>query len=120
MEGEGTYNYAKTKDVYSGSWVAGFKHGSGCYEYGENKSRLNGIWDNGNFVSGEWILGAAAVYKGSFKDGKPVGPGSFTFPSGVVQSGDYVSKQINEEEKDENAPLADPQWNGKSVFATVS
>ena len=119
MEGEGTYSYAKTKDVYSGSWVVGLKSGTGCYEYGGDKSKLNGTWDNGSYISGEWILDGAGVYKGGFQGGKPAGPGSFSFTSGVSQSGEYVVKPAGEDE-DPDAPPADPTWSGSSVYSTVA
>ena len=44
MEGEGSYTYAKSKDIYSGSWKAGKKHGKGTYEYAKDKSMLTGDW----------------------------------------------------------------------------
>ena len=119
MEGEGTYTYAKTKDVYSGSWVAGVKSGNGCYEYGGDQSKLNGTWDNGTFVSGEWILEGACVYKGSFANGAPTGPGSYTFASGVTQTGEYVAKPVSEDD-DPDAPPAPPVWSGSEVYATVA
>lgn len=118
MDGEGTYTYSKTKDVYSGTWVQGVKSGSGCYEYGKDKSKLNGTWDSGSFVSGEWLLEGAGVYKGGFANGKPAGPGSFFFSSGVAQSGEYVVKEP--EEGEEDAPPADPIWSGASVYSTVA
>ena len=119
MEGEGTYTYAKTKDVYSGSWLGGVKSGNGCYEYGGDKSKLNGTWDSGAFVAGEWLLEGAGVYKGGFAKGKPVGAGAFSFTSGVSQPGEYVSKPIGEDEDPESAP-ADPTWSGSSVYSTVA
>jgi hypothetical protein len=117
MHGEGTYTYAKTKDVYSGAWDMGIKNGNGCYEYGGDKSKLNGVWEKGSFVSGEWELDGAGVYKGGFANGKPSGPGQFTFSSGVVQSGEYVVPKLGE---DEDAPRPDPTWSGTSIYSTVA
>jgi len=122
MDGEGTYTYSKTKDVYSGSWLAGIKSGTGCYEYGEDKSKLSGTWDKGAFASGEWILEGAGVYKGGFSGGKPLGPGSFSFVSGVTQTGEYATKTPaeGEEEEEEEGKTGDPTWKGVSVFSTVA
>jgi hypothetical protein len=120
IEGEGTYTYVKTKDVYSGSWLAGVKSGNGCYEYGGDQSKLNGAWDKGNFVSGEWIMEGAAVYKGSFVNGAPTGPGSFCFASGATQAGEYVSKPVSEDDDPTDAPRAPPVWSGNAVFSTVT
>lgn len=119
MDGEGTYTYAKTKDVYSGSWTSGIKNGNGCYEYGGDKSKLNGVWENNGFVSGEWVLDGAGVFKGGFANGKPSGPGQFTFSSGVVQSGEYVAPVAGEDD-DEDAPPVDPSWSGTPIFTTVA
>jgi len=119
FEGEGSYTYAKTKDVYSGAWVAGVKSGNGCYEYGEDKSKLNGLWDAGAFASGEWILEGAGVFSGAFANGKPSGPGTFTFASGVQQDGEYVIPPLGEDE-DPEGPRPDPVWVGNAVFSTVA
>mmetsp|Transcript_44974 Transcript_44974/g.57578 ORF Transcript_44974/g.57578 Transcript_44974/m.57578 type:complete len:121 (+) Transcript_44974:478-840(+) len=119
MDGEGTYTYSKTKDVYSGAWTAGIKNGKGCYEYGGDKSKLNGVWEQGSFVSGDWVLDGAGVYKGSFANGKPSGPGEFTFANGVVQTGEYASPPAGEDD-DEDTPPADPSWAGTPIYSTVA
>ena len=99
--------------------MAGVKSGNGCYEYGGDKSKLNGTWESGNFISGEWIMEGAAVYKGSFMNGAPSGAGSFTFASGVSQEGEYVAKPVSEDEDPTDAPPAPPTWAGNNVFSTV-
>lgn len=119
MEGEGSYTYARTKDVYSGSWVAGVKHGHGCYEYGSNKSKLNGIWEGGQITSGEWFLSGAAIFKGQFKNGRPYGPGEFVFSSGIEQKGEYLVLKSGTEEEGEGESR-EPTWAGASVHSTVA
>lgn len=100
IQGEGTYVYKKTDDMYSGSWVDGKKHGKGRYEYAADRSILLGQWEAGQITTGKWELKGAAVYDGEFKLGRPFGPGQFTFESGLTQSGTYtVIKQPGEEEE---------------------
>ena len=117
MDGEGTYKYAKTNDIYSGAWVAGIKSGQGVYEYGADKSKLNGTWESGAFVSGDWVLDGCATFKGAFANGKPSGPGSFEFASGITQTGEYVAKAVEEGEEPSEEP---PTWVGAPVFSTVT
>jgi hypothetical protein len=104
--------------VYSGSWVGGVKHGSGCYEYGANKSKLNGTWESGSIVTGSWIFEGSGAYTGDFKNGKPLGPGSFTFVSGITHLGEYSTKPVGEDDGDQ--PPADPTWSGVPVYSSVA
>ena len=99
MQGEGTYTYKQANDIYSGSWLADKKHGQGTYEFGCDSSLITGEWENGQVKSGKWILKGAAVYEGEFKQGRPFGPGKFSFESGLVQSGSYTEKKRSEEEE---------------------
>jgi hypothetical protein len=85
MEGEGTYTYKKTGDIYSGAWVANSKNGQGRYEFGADFSIFNGIWANGQIQSGSWEFQGAGKYDGQFKLGRPIGSGTFSFPSGLSQ-----------------------------------
>merc|ERR1711988_147965 len=119
IEGQGTYTYAKTKDVYSGPWENGKKHGTGCYEFGKDRSKLNGIWENGEYASGEWIFDGAGKYTGTFKGGKPIGEGSFEFPSGIKLDGEYVVPKTEGEEDGEEDSNVTPSWVGKPVYSTA-
>ena len=38
--GEGVFNYLKTKDIYSGSWVNGKKHGKGTYIFDDTRVKV--------------------------------------------------------------------------------
>ncbi|KAJ8599051.1 hypothetical protein CTAYLR_009820, partial [Chrysophaeum taylorii] len=53
MHGIGMYKYKKTDDIYSGNYCDGEKDGPGIYEFGKDQSRLDGIWEKGEFRSGE-------------------------------------------------------------------
>ena len=116
MDGEGTYKYFKTDDIYSGTFVEGLKNGDGCYVYGADLSKFEGTWDKGVFVTGKWVLKGAGVYTGDFQNGKPAGPGSFAFANGITQGGEYEVKVAAE---DEEAPPEDPVWKGAPVFSSV-
>jgi len=121
MQGEGTYTYKKTGDIYSGYWYSDKKNGQGTYEYGKDKSMMTGVWENGQIVSGTWTLKGAAVYEGNFKLGRPFGPGKFSFESGLVQSGTYAEQKATEEEEpaeEGDAPKApNVAWKGESIVS---
>lgn len=123
MQGEGTYTYFKTQDIYSGTWKNGKKEGSGRYEYGAegDKSMLVGTWKAGQIVSGSWELKGAAVYEGEFKLGRPFGPGKFSFASGLTQRGVFVQEKApegEEEPADDEAPKPPTvAWKGESIVA---
>jgi radial spoke head protein 1 len=38
--GEGVFNYSKSKDIYSGSWHNGKKHGKGTYIFDETRVKV--------------------------------------------------------------------------------
>jgi hypothetical protein len=63
MQGEGTYTYKKSGDIYSGTWVANKKSGQGTYEFAGDSSMLVGTWIDGQITSGNWVLKGAAVYE---------------------------------------------------------
>jgi hypothetical protein len=123
MQGEGTYRYKKTGDIYSGSWLANMKHGEGTYEFGKDSSLFVGTWENGQITTGKWVLQGAAVYEGNFKLGRPIGNGSFTFSSGLVQTGVFEEKKPAEGEEEE--PVAEGEapkppnvaWKGNSIVS---
>lgn len=111
MNGEGTYIYKKTADIFSGTWVDGVKSGQGAYQFGADKAVLKGTWVNGTITNGQWIFADGTVYTGTFQDGKPVGPGSFALSNGITQSGEYVVKK----EGEEGAEEIKINWKGQSV-----
>ena len=99
--GEGSFRYANG-DIYSGSWSKGKKHGNGTYVFKADGSRMTGIWENGDFSSGQWSLNSGATYQGTFKYNKPTGEGKWSLPNGSVIPGAYV--QTIEPAEDEGAP----------------
>jgi hypothetical protein len=123
MQGEGTYTYKKSNDIYSGSWVNGKKSGAGRYEYGADSSMLVGTWENGTIVTGSWELKGAGVYEGDFKLGRPYGTGKFSFTSGLTQTGAFVEKKLPEGEEEEpvgegEAPRPpNVEWKGNSIVS---
>lgn len=124
MQGEGTYSYKKTDDLYSGSWAEGRKHGKGRYEYAADRSVLVGNWEAGQLTTGKWELKGAAVFEGEFTLGRPVGPGQFTFESGLVQTGTYAVIKVPGEEEEAavegEAPKApNVAWVGDSIVSFV-
>ena len=124
MQGDGTYTYKKTGDIYFGSWYAGKKHGAGKYQFGANSS-MEGDWENGQILAGTWSLANAAIYTGSFKLGRPYGAGSFYFvESGLTQKGSYVdNKPAEGDEDEEDSAEGDSrrppnvEWKGQSLVA---
>ena len=96
MEGEGSYVYSNG-DMYSGSWLAGKKHGKGTYITKVTSSKLVGSWKDGLIMEGKWIHSDGSFYEGNFKDNKPIGSGSFSFTNGSKVEGEYVEKPLKED-----------------------
>jgi hypothetical protein len=125
MQGEGYYVFKKTGDAYNGSWFAGKKHGQGVYVFGADSSSMDGKWDNGQILSGTWIMPNYAVYTGEFNLGRPTGAGKFDFSNAnLTQSGSYVeSKRAEGEEEEEELGEGEPprppkvEWKGESLVA---
>lgn len=123
MQGEGTYRYKKSGDIYSGSWYQDKKHGQGTYEFGGDSSLMVGNWENGQITTGKWVLQGAAVYEGQFKLGRPYRAGSFAFQSGLVQKGVFEDKKPAEGEEEEapaegEAPRPpNVVWRGESIVS---
>lgn len=94
IHGVGRYTYPDGS-AYNGFWVKGVKHGEGTYTFTDGSKHVGSFVD-GEFVSGEWVLGASGTrYVGRFKGGRPVGKGVFVFkgPNGAGsfrQEGEYV------------------------------
>merc|ERR1719502_1090643 len=112
MNGEGTYIYKATGDIFTGTFVDGVKVGSGAYQFGADSSVMKGNWVEGSITEGTWEFKDGSVYKGVFKNGKPYQNGTFTLPNGTTQKGEYVWTVADEE--DEEAPPV-ITWKGASV-----
>ncbi len=109
--GQGTLTFANG-DRYVGSFGAGVEHGEGTW-YGAGGGKREGRWARGNFMgsaggaapaplvaggtgcvvgncwngTGRFIHDDGSEYVGSFRNGKPHGRGSLTYPDGRVDSG---------------------------------
>jgi hypothetical protein len=120
MQGEGTYTYKKSGDIYSGGFLADKKHGQGTYEFGADSSLMTGEWESGQIKTGKWVLKGAAVYTGEFKLGRPFGPGAFSFESGLEQTGAYAEKKKTEEDEEPAEGEVRPpnvNWVGESIVS---
>jgi len=70
-------------------------------------------------INGSWEFQRAGKYEGEFKLGRPLGNGTFSFPSGLSQSGSFVVKKLpDEEEPAEGEPEKAPNvaWKGNSII----
>ena len=80
-----------------------------------------GTWVDGNITEGSWEWKDAGKYEGSFKLGRPVGPGRFEFVNGIVHSGEYVQQKVAEEEEEPaegDAPRPpNVAWKGQSIVS---
>lgn len=118
MHGIGTYKY-NGGDIYSGSYVAGAKDGKGIYEFGD-ESRLDGVWDQGSFMTGQWHFKNAGSYTGTFENGQPKGPGKFAFVTqhGIVtQEGEYkVPETTGDPPPEDGDEPPSRTWHGNPVY----
>ena len=89
FHGAGTYTYP-SGDIYSGNWEDGKKHGAGSYISMDSKSTFDGLWINGDFKEGKWILKDGTTFEGQFTNGQPDGKGKYTFARvGITQEGSF-------------------------------
>lgn len=123
MHGKGTYKYSNG-DLYSGEFKEGLKDGQGIYEYGVDLSRLDGVWESGQFKSGNRRFKDAGTYQGTFENGQPKGPGTFYFNTAcgtvsIKQQGEYkAQEQQDASEEGETKPDDVPQpvvWFGQKA-----
>ena len=57
------YIYAN-KDVYSGGWANGKKHGTGTYVFNATSMKYVGEWFQGKFLKGKWVYPNGTCYDG--------------------------------------------------------
>jgi hypothetical protein len=120
MDGEGSYIYKKTNDIYSGYFVNDKKEGEGRYQFGADGSIFVGKWENGQINSGVWELKGTGKYTGSFQIGRPLGEGRFEFNNGIAQDGEYVvvKNPDDEEPQEGEAPKApNVAWKGRPIVS---
>lgn len=121
MHGLGTYKYKKTDDIYSGQYCEGQKEGNGIYEFGNDQSRLDGLWEKGQFKSGERHFKDAGSYHGTFDGGQPTGPGHYSLMTAggikITQEGEYQSSPPVAEDA-ESAEPPGRAWKGKPIYSS--
>lgn len=110
--GKGTFYDVETQIVYTGEWAGGFRHGEGKLEYpngvvvfGEwEKNKLKpvvravfpdgkyeGEWEGDNcHGEGVWVSANGCVSTNKWVNGVRQGPGSISYPNGVVFKGNWV------------------------------
>jgi hypothetical protein len=59
-----------------------------------NDSSFDGIWLDGNIVSGTWTYKDGTTFSGPFSQGFPCGQGEYRFASGNKQAGEYIRVQV--------------------------
>ena len=56
----------------------------------ESKSTFDGLWINGDFKEGKWILKDGTTFEGQFANGQPDGKGKYTFACvNITQEGSF-------------------------------
>ena len=60
-------------------WKFGKKDGKGTFIFEDTKMKYVGIWSDGNFVQGKWILPNGTFFEGNFEGNQPKGKGIQTF-----------------------------------------
>jgi hypothetical protein len=110
---EGTFTYCNG-DVYIGQWKDGKKHGKGTYSFAKDGSKMKGEWVDGKMSSGQWIFPNGTFWSGKFRYNKPYGQGVWVFANGNQLTGNYVQKELVDEEgeappEDEGAEKKDPK-----------
>lgn len=77
------------KDVYSGQWVNGKKHGQGTYVFNATAMKYVGEWFEGKFISGRWLYPNGTYFEGQFQNNKPKGAGEWHFCNENCEKGWY-------------------------------
>jgi radial spoke head protein 1 len=52
------------KDIYSGLWLDGKKHGEGTYVFNATGMKYIGSWIENRFVSGKWAYPNGSYFEG--------------------------------------------------------
>jgi hypothetical protein len=120
MHGEGSYIYKKSGDIYSGSFENNKKQGAGRYEFQADSSILNGSWEAGQITTGSWEWKESGRFDGSFKLGRPFGPGRFEFVNGIVHNGEYIAQKGPDDEEPAEGEAPKPPnvtWKGQSIVS---
>ena len=68
------------KDIYSGNWLKGKKHGQGTYVFNATGMKYVGNWVENRFVSGKWTYPNGSYFEGEFQNNKPRGKREVDLP----------------------------------------
>ena len=77
------------KDIYSGQWKNGKKHGQGTYVFNATGMKYVGEWVENRFLSGKWLYPNGTYFEGAFQNNKPKGRGKWVLANGNTVDGDY-------------------------------
>ncbi len=77
------------KDIYSGQWTNGKKHGEGTYVFSATGMKYIGNWVENRFVSGRWAYPNGSYFEGEFHNNKPRGRGRWVLANGNTVDGEY-------------------------------
>lgn len=108
--GFGIYRYTNG-DTYEGSWYKGLRDGLGVYFYKSLNVKYSGTWEKGRMHGPAQVIYPPFRYHGDWKNGLPLGKGTFTFEAETMQIGGYINIKDPEfvpEEKEEVPPPPPP------------
>eukprot|EP00826_Nyctotherus_ovalis_P009151 TRINITY_DN12405_c0_g1_i14.p4 TRINITY_DN12405_c0_g1~~TRINITY_DN12405_c0_g1_i14.p4 ORF type:complete len:147 (+),score=44.18 TRINITY_DN12405_c0_g1_i14:86-526(+) len=94
--GEGLFTYPNG-DTYSGWWKYGKREGKGTYTFAETGMKLVGMWQNGEFTQGRWVIPNGNYFEGEFAKNQPNGQGRWVFQNGNVTQGNYTQAEEERE-----------------------
>ena len=77
------------KDIFSGNWLNGKKHGHGTYVFNATGMKYIGQWVENRFLSGKWAYPNGTYFEGHFQNNKPKGRGKWVLANGNVVEGQY-------------------------------
>lgn len=84
-----------------GQWKEGKKSGKGTYEYKKTGEKLVGIFENGDFIKGQWYIKEDLYFEGDFENNIPKGFGKWVNFNGNITKCFYEQKVIEEEEEEQ-------------------
>lgn len=104
--GFGSYFYTNG-DLYRGEWEYDRRHGQGTYTYAVSGMSYEGQWFEGKRSGRGKLTFGKQNYIGNFYDDKMIGPGTYIFPNGTQQHGEYIVveeeiEEVNETGKGKN------------------
>lgn len=87
------------KDIYSGNWKSGKKHGQGTYVFNATGMKYVGEWVENRFLKGQWLYPNGTYFEGNFQNNKPKGMGRWVLANGNTVEGHYDQIIVPTDEK---------------------